>query len=96
MLYVCFDDSVNNPTYAPLDTTFIVEGPDTYDNDSNPCNHFHHLDHAPVCPIDHREAYAFAQLMGWEYVIENGRVCFRTNIAVPIEQAPRVDVAYTC
>ena len=93
-LYVCFDDSLSNPTYAPLGTTYVVEGPDTYDN--NPCNHFQHLDHAPVCPINAREAAAFARLMSWEVVITNGVVTFRTSIAAPAEPAPRVDVAYSC
>ncbi len=78
-LYVCFDDSLNNPTYAPLDTTYVVEGPDEYDD--NPCNHFHHLDHAPVCPINMGEASNFARLMGWEVVVENGKVSFRTGIS---------------
>lgn len=95
-LYVCFDDSLSNPTYAPLDTAYVVEGPDTYDDNGNPCNHFHHLEHAPTCPTTLQEAMAFARLMGWELVIANEQVTFRTRIAAPTETAPRVDVAYTC
>lgn len=93
-LYVCFNDSLNDPTYESLDSAFIVDGPS--DSDNNPCNHFHHLEHAPVCPINAREAAAFARLMGWEVVITNGVVTFRTSIAAPAEPAPRVDASYSC
>lgn len=78
-LYVCFNDDLKDPTYTSLEGAFIVDGPG--DCDDNPCAYMEHLTFAPVCPINMQEARAFAMLMGWELIVENSKVSFRTGIS---------------
>jgi hypothetical protein len=70
-LYVCFDDSISDPTYTSLDGAMVVDGPP---GAPNPCAHAQHLDNAPICPTTAAEAERLARLFGWDFQESNGVV----------------------
>ena len=84
-LYVCFNDSVSDPTYnSAQDAFLVVPNSNSYeDMNGNPCSPKNVYRKVPLIPDTAKECSDFAALMGWEMVIENGEISFRTGIPYP-------------
>jgi hypothetical protein len=64
-LFVSFQDSSTDPTYALADDVVLVESSD--DDDNNPCVGRSVRRTAPVAPMTAEEIRAFAMVMGWSW-----------------------------
>ena len=81
-LYICFDDSANNPAYAPADTCYFVESDADISDDNNPCDQSVST-WIPVMPANYEELEAWAQLMGFKVDVSNGKLVLKTDIDAP-------------
>lgn len=69
-LFVSFQDSSIDPTYALSDDVLLVES-DATDDDENPCVGRSVRRTAPVAPMTATEIEAFASIMGWAVETDN-------------------------
>ncbi len=69
-LFVSFQDSNSDPTYALSDDVLLVES-DATDDDDNPCVGRSVRRTAPVAPMTATEIQAFASIMGWAVETDN-------------------------
>lgn len=67
-LYVSFNDSVSNPTYAALDGCSLVLGESECEN---PCKNDNIIDKVSLVPDNHEEMKKFCELMGYDYGYDN-------------------------
>lgn len=77
MLYVSFDDSNTDPTYANADSVYLVDAPSS--EDGNPCV----SDNArtiPLFPSNKADLQTFAEFFGWEVREENGKMVIVTDV----------------
>jgi len=78
MLFVSFNDS-SDPTYASAAQAELVSNEKL--TDDNPCSvEQEHAVRAPLVPRNRAELVAFAQVMGWDVVVDDDEILIRTNI----------------
>lgn len=76
-VYVCFDDSVSDPTYSHVDNAFLVIGES---EDCNPCAPENVKAIAPMVPNTLEELRSFCRIMGWDMTIDdNGQAVIYTG-----------------
>jgi|LakMenEpi03Aug12_release.lakeMendotaPanAssembly.Ray.scaffolds.fasta_scaffold161799_3 hypothetical protein len=68
-LFVCFNDSDSDPTYASAYDAHFVIG--YSDGDENPCGEDNALDKCPVVPKNIEELRRFADMLGWNLEFDN-------------------------
>jgi len=79
-LYVCFDDSTNDPTYTHADSAFLVES-ESDGSEGNPCAEECVRRAVPILPNRLEEIEVFASIMGWSVGYDNdGQVILYTGI----------------
>lgn len=77
-LYVCFDDSVHNPTYIDADSAFLIES-DV--EEGNPCGEGLTKVEVHVMPKYPEEIRLFADLMGWKIETDSdGQIILHTGV----------------
>ena len=78
-LYVCFNDSENDPTYASVYDAWLVES--NYDSgNGNPCAVGRGCE-IPILPINYNDVMMFARIMGWRVELDaDDRVILHTDI----------------
>lgn len=77
-LYVCFNDSVSDPTYTGVDSAILVE---SYEQDSNPCSVGKTKREVPIMPRSISDIEDFAAIMGWSVETDNnGQVILYTGM----------------
>lgn len=77
-LYVAFDDSDSDPTYADSASAYLVSANSA---DANPCVAKEAI-WVPVAPNKESELRQYAELMGWKVKEENGVFVLVTDITV--------------
>lgn len=81
-IYVSFDESDNDPTYANANSVILVESNDTGEN---PCVGEAVKRVAPILPDNSVEIRAFASIMGWDVGVDNdGQIILYTGVSVPL------------
>lgn len=88
--FVSFNDDPVDPTYDLASAVTLVDV-STSSNDGNPCalmddgetpnKEMGNRITAPVLPMNREECERFAKIQGWDFVVENGQISFRTGIA---------------
>lgn len=77
-LFISFNDSSKDPTYASLEDCTIVHG---YDDGDNPCSEDSIIEDCPVAPQNLEEMKAFAKMMGWGIEFDNdGQAILYTGV----------------
>ncbi|NDB82600.1 MAG: hypothetical protein EB127_07645 [Alphaproteobacteria bacterium] len=80
-LYVSFNDSKVDPTYASADEALLVSGSDNADN--NPCVNGDPIS-VPVMPKGYEEIVTYANLIGWGVGYDNdGQLILYTGASSP-------------
>ncbi len=78
-LYVCFDDSDNDPTYAPVTSAYLVQSDSNIDG--NPCSLGNSAKVVSVIPSNVLEIEDFASILGWTVSVDEfGKVVIHTDI----------------
>lgn len=78
-LFVSFDDSDNDPTYASADTVYLVLA--DVNVDENPCVGEGVMAKCPIIPVTPEEAVAFAHMLGFTIKYnDDGEVVIKTGI----------------
>ena len=87
--YISLNDDLLDPTYDLADKVILVdvssssngENPCTLmDDGENPNGEMGNRITAPVLPMNREECERFAKIQGWDFVVENGQISFRTGI----------------
>jgi hypothetical protein len=78
-LYVAFDDSTSDPTYANAEFAYLVSA--NSEADTNPCASKEAV-WVSVAPNKESELRQYAELMGWKVKEKNGVFVLVTNIPV--------------
>lgn len=77
-IYIAFDDSTTNPTYALAGSAFFV-GADGDTAEGNPCAS-PDATWLPVLPENSDELKAWAEMMGWTLETVDGKLVVHTDI----------------
>jgi hypothetical protein len=64
-MYVCFNDSRNDPTYASIEDVTIVSLPKNANTDNNPCVHSA-AKHVPLAPNNLKDLKKIAKVLGFK------------------------------
>lgn len=82
-IYVCFNDSVTDPTYnSASDSYLVVPNSNGYeDMNENPCSPKNIYRKVPVIPNTLKELRDFCDVVGWEFDFDSdGQVILLTGI----------------
>jgi len=78
-VFVSFDDSDNDPTYASADTVYLVLADGDFDE--NPCVGEGVMAKCPIIPVTAEEAVSLANILGFSAKRnEDGEIVFYTGI----------------
>lgn len=81
-IFVSFNDSSRDPTYAEAEGCSLVMTPDIPGDDSNPCIETpeRKVQRVPILPDSPAEIELFCEIMGWETSYDDGgMLCIRTH-----------------
>lgn len=79
-MYVCFNDSEGDPTYAGVDNAWLVES-NLEAGEGNPCSKHHAERAVPIIPVTSLEVRMFAEMLGWSVDTDNdGQLIIYTGV----------------
>lgn len=77
-LFVSFNDSSKDPTYASLDDCTIVHG---VDDGNNPCSENNIIEECPIAPKNIEELEKFVDMIGWRLEFDaDGKAVIHTDM----------------